>query len=215
MAARAPHVAPLSRERVVDAALALVRTRGLDALSIRAVAGQLHVSPMAVYNHVPDREGLELAMLEAVAASLPSEVSGAGPGERIAARFTAVHDLFAHELWAVHLLVRGDLVPTNSLRFADAGIADLMTTGRDAQTALLDYGFLWHLTLGELLDRHPQTPPTAGSQRRAALQAMSPDELPNYVAVNDVLDPVGAPPPCHFPRSLRLALRALRLDDAG
>lgn len=206
--------APLSRERVVDSALALVRARGLDALSIRAVAADLGVSPMAVYNHVADREGLELAMLEAVTSGLPTEVIGATARDRIGARFTAVHDLFAGEIWALHLLVRGDLVPTNSLAFADAGLADLMATGRDAQTALLDYGFLWHLTLGELLDRHPQVTPMVESQRIAALRAIDADELPNYSNVKEVLETAGVPPVCHFPRSIDLALTALRIDAA-
>lgn len=199
----------------MEAALSLVRARGLDALSIRRIAADLHVSPMAVYNHVDDREGLELAMLEAVTSRLPVRFDGASARARMRARFTALHDVFAEDIWALHLLVRGDLVPTNSLPFAEGGIAELMADGRDAPTALLDYGFLWHVALGELLDRHPAVPASAGSQRMVVLNEMSAEELPSYANVKDVLDPVDAAPPCHFPRSIELALTALRLGDAG
>jgi len=49
---------PLSRERVLTEALALVDERGLGALTMRALAGRLHVEAMSLYNHVPGKQGL-------------------------------------------------------------------------------------------------------------------------------------------------------------
>lgn len=55
---------PLSREMIADAALALVDREGLEALSMRRVAGALGVEAMALYHHFPNKEALVEAVLE-------------------------------------------------------------------------------------------------------------------------------------------------------
>jgi AcrR family transcriptional regulator len=49
----------LSRESIARAGLEIVDRRGLDALSLRAVAEALGVGTMTLYAHTPDRETLE------------------------------------------------------------------------------------------------------------------------------------------------------------
>ncbi|WP_328304468.1 TetR/AcrR family transcriptional regulator (plasmid) [Streptomyces sp. NBC_00435] len=53
---------PLSREAIVDAALALVDKEGLDALSMRRVAQELGTGAASLYAHVANKEEL-LALL--------------------------------------------------------------------------------------------------------------------------------------------------------
>lgn len=68
---------PLNRERVIDAALDLADRDGIDALTMRRLAGELGVDPMAIYNHVDGKD----ALLDALAARLWSEVQiPDGPG---------------------------------------------------------------------------------------------------------------------------------------
>ena len=57
---------PLSHERIVSAALALVDEEGLPALSMRRLAAALGVDPMAIYYYLPNRAALEDAIVEAV-----------------------------------------------------------------------------------------------------------------------------------------------------
>jgi len=47
-----------SRETIAAAALAVVDRDGLEALSMRRVAAELHVDPMMLYRSVPNREGM-------------------------------------------------------------------------------------------------------------------------------------------------------------
>ena len=61
-----PRRVPLSRPRVVRAALQLVDEKGLAALTMRGLATELGVSPMALYNHVQDKEELVDLMLDLV-----------------------------------------------------------------------------------------------------------------------------------------------------
>ncbi|NJL78820.1 MAG: TetR family transcriptional regulator [Richelia sp. SM2_1_7] len=43
---------PLSRERVLDAALSMADREGIKALSMRKLAQELGVKAMSLYNHV-------------------------------------------------------------------------------------------------------------------------------------------------------------------
>jgi AcrR family transcriptional regulator len=56
--------AALNRETVVDAALALVDHEGLDALTFRRLAGDLGVTPMALYRYVASKDELLGAMAD-------------------------------------------------------------------------------------------------------------------------------------------------------
>ncbi len=55
---------PLTRPRVVRTALRLVDEHGLPALTMRALAIELQVSPMALYNHVRDKDELVDLMVD-------------------------------------------------------------------------------------------------------------------------------------------------------
>jgi TetR/AcrR family tetracycline transcriptional repressor len=60
----------LSEDQIVDAALAIIRESGVEALSMRSLSRQLSVSPMAAYYYVRDKQGL----LDLVAKRALSEV---------------------------------------------------------------------------------------------------------------------------------------------
>jgi len=68
--ARRPERSPLSRERILEAAMSLADREGLDAISMRRVGAELGVEAMSLYRHVPNKEallaGLRSLMLEEV-----------------------------------------------------------------------------------------------------------------------------------------------------
>ena len=49
---------PLSRDRIVDGAIALVEREGVDALTMRRLGSTLGVRAMSLYNHVANRDEL-------------------------------------------------------------------------------------------------------------------------------------------------------------
>lgn len=77
--------APLTREHIVRTALAVVDRDGLKALSMRRLGAELGVDPMAVYYHIPNKEALLDAIVEAVMAGIDLSVDHRGdpPEERI------------------------------------------------------------------------------------------------------------------------------------
>jgi AcrR family transcriptional regulator len=63
-------VTGLSRDRIVEAAIALVGREGLGELSMRRLAADLGAGTMSIYNHVASKEDLLDAMVEHVVADV-------------------------------------------------------------------------------------------------------------------------------------------------
>jgi AcrR family transcriptional regulator len=68
-----PAKAPLSEEAVVDAALAILRSEGLEAVSMRRVAAALDTGAGSLYVYVAGRDGLIEAMFDRIAAGIELE----------------------------------------------------------------------------------------------------------------------------------------------
>jgi AcrR family transcriptional regulator len=74
------------RDALVAAAITVLERGGPQALTVRAVAQQADVAPMGVYNHLTDKRGLELAVIEAGFAELRdalTAVTAADPKRRM------------------------------------------------------------------------------------------------------------------------------------
>ena len=54
----------LSTDEIVDAAIAILRERGLDAVSMRNVSASLGVSPVPLYNRIGNKDALVDAMAQ-------------------------------------------------------------------------------------------------------------------------------------------------------
>lgn len=62
---------PLSRERIIAAAVELVDEQGLAALSMRRLGAALGVEAMSLYNHVENKDDVLDGMLDAVLREIP------------------------------------------------------------------------------------------------------------------------------------------------
>ena len=84
-AARRADRDPLSREVVVDTALALVTAQGVDALTMRRLATELGTAVTAIYWHVGNRDALLDLLVERVLADIGTvRPAGRTPQSRVA-----------------------------------------------------------------------------------------------------------------------------------
>src|SRR2546422_10541255 len=67
----------LTRDRLVEAALALINEEGLDGLSMRALADRLDVKAASLYWHVRDRRELLELLAEEILGSVARPKAGA------------------------------------------------------------------------------------------------------------------------------------------
>ncbi|KQV14627.1 MULTISPECIES: TetR/AcrR family transcriptional regulator [unclassified Kitasatospora] len=69
----APRRQPLSRERIVATALAIIETEGLDALSMRRVAQELGTGAASLYAHISNKDELLEQVLDLVYSEITIE----------------------------------------------------------------------------------------------------------------------------------------------
>ncbi len=99
--------APLKREHIVSTSLKLVDREGLKALSMRRLGAELGVDPMAVYYHIPNKEALLDAIVEAVMAEIDLSVDHPAdpPEERILCAAFAYRDVMLAHANALPILI--------------------------------------------------------------------------------------------------------------
>jgi AcrR family transcriptional regulator len=79
MATRTIDRVPLSRERIVDAAMALVEQRGLDGFTTRGLGIALGCEAMSIYHHFPSKHHLQDAMVERAIGGIADPPGGSDP----------------------------------------------------------------------------------------------------------------------------------------
>ncbi|MFD0689826.1 TetR/AcrR family transcriptional regulator [Actinomadura fibrosa] len=136
--------APLDRERIVAAAVALADEGGLEAVSLRKVAARLDVGPMRLYGYISTKEELFDLMVDEVHAEILPEVL---PGERAGGWREALRDrahrtrraVHRHE-WLADLLGGRPALGPNALAVTEStlaaldGLADVDTVLRAVET---------------------------------------------------------------------------------
>jgi AcrR family transcriptional regulator len=94
--------APLTRDRIVAAAVDMADAEGLDALSMRKLAAVLGYEPMSLYNHIDNKDDLLAGMVDAVAAEMTAPDRGDWRASLHAVLSASRDALVAHP-WAARL----------------------------------------------------------------------------------------------------------------
>jgi AcrR family transcriptional regulator len=183
----------LTRERVVEEALAVIAHDGANALTMRRLAARLGVVPGALYNHVRNKQQLHDLLLDGVLAEVDLDLDPAlgwtGQLKVLAHRLRQV--LEAHPGVAGILKTRDPLGP-HSLALAEAFLSPLQTAGfadREAGLAfflLLDYtiGFAVNSPATSVNEQRVRDPATR-SQLHQFFRSLPPDRFPALVALGE------------------------------
>ena len=91
---------PLSRDRVLHAAVALADAGGVDALSMRRLAQELGVVPMALYKHVASKDELLDGMVDLLVAEIDPPPAGTGWKAAIRERVLSARRVWLRHPWA-------------------------------------------------------------------------------------------------------------------
>jgi AcrR family transcriptional regulator len=130
----------LTRARLVQAALGIADSEGLDAVSIRRVAAELGVRPMSLYTHIASKDDLVALMFNEISGQLlVPEPLPEGWREALRAIARRAHDAYLAHPWMLHAFGRRPRVGPNQLRRAEqsaAAVAGLGLEPSDAWTAL-------------------------------------------------------------------------------
>src|SRR3569832_239059 len=95
---------PLSRERIVAAALAVIEKEGLAGFSTRKLGQRLHVEAMSIYHHFPSKQHLLDALVEHAISQVDVPEPGPDPQESMR-RCLLSYRAMAHRFPALFPLV--------------------------------------------------------------------------------------------------------------
>ena len=95
---------PLTRERIVQAALDLADSEGIAGLSMRKLEQQLSVEAMSLYNHVSNKDDLFDGMVDAVFRQIGIPECGTDWKEAMRQRALTMRAVLLQHPWALGLL---------------------------------------------------------------------------------------------------------------
>ena len=173
---------PLSRERILAAALEVVDEQGIDALSMRKLGQSLGYEAMSLYNHVANKDDLLDGILDLVLAEMePPAPDGGLPAIRASA--LSAHEALKRHPWAATMLMSAPRIRPARIQYMEALLASLRNTGLSAETTYHAY---------HVLDAH-----IIGFSLWASTHGKMPDNIEDVRAWFDEMIPVATLPHLH------------------
>jgi TetR/AcrR family transcriptional regulator, tetracycline repressor protein len=151
----------LTRQQVIDEAMRLVDAEGLDALTLRALAGRLGVQAPTLYWHVKNKAELLDALADAIMDDALDTVPDAGPkgewqGWLLAALLELRRALLAHPDGA--RIVSGARYSMRRADFSERAMSTLAAHGLELQRARMTVLVGERYTVGYVLEEQAPVP---------------------------------------------------------
>jgi AcrR family transcriptional regulator len=118
---------PLTRERVLRAAVELADERGIESLTMRNLGHELGVEAMSLYNHVANKEDVLNGLVEVVVGEVLAAVDEIEPPASAAEwkdvlrrRILAAREILLRHRWAPGVLESRDDIPPSLVPYYDS-----------------------------------------------------------------------------------------------
>jgi AcrR family transcriptional regulator len=189
-----PNRARLTERLIATAALAIVDAHGIDALTMRRLAAELGTTPMALYNHFPDKDGVLEAVAQLVLAEIEAPADPAGWQEAVTTIMRSARETALRHPHAAPLIARFPPRTPDALAFVEAGFRAFRAAGFDPAATAMAYRILAAYSLGsqqiELTDyfaAHPAAKEPDGSLDAGSRHRFLPtvEEVGPHLAVAD------------------------------
>lgn len=162
---------PLSRDRILAAALAIVDREGLAALSMRRVAEAVGVEAMSLYHHVANKAALLDGVFELVLAELPPWRRGGGWRAELRARSLDLRGVLRAHPNALPLFATRPAVTPAAIAHLEAGLEALRSAGLPIGDALATFQVLLAYVVGHAIASYAAHDADAAAPDYAALPA--------------------------------------------
>ena len=167
-----PKRTPLSRERVLRAAIALADERGAQELTMRKLAQDLGVEAMSLYNHVASKDDLLDGMIDIVVSEIEAPSAGGDWKAELRKRAVSTREALNRHRWAIgEMEGRGSHGPSN-LRLHDAVLGCLRAAGFSVEMTVHAYSVQDAYIYGFALQQSDMSPESPEDFAAVAQQQM-------------------------------------------
>jgi len=180
---------PLSKERVLRAAIALADGSGIESLSMRKLGQRLGVEAMSLYNHVANKDEILDGMVDLVVGEIDLPAEGADWKTAMRRRAISAHEVLVRHAWASSQIVSRVNVGPAMLRYVDSTLGALREAG--FSYALVDRAwnamdsYIYGFTLQEL--NFPFQPEEYADVAAAYRPQISADDYPYLVELTELV----------------------------
>ena len=174
----------ISRDRVLEAAVAFADQHGLEALSMRKLGEALGVEAMSLYNHVANKEALLDGMVDLVFAEIDLP-AGHDWKKALRRRAVSMREALTRHRWAIGLMESRTSPGAATLRQHDAVLGCLLAAGFSMELTAHAFSAIDSYVYGFALQEKGlpfDTPEQTAEMARAMLAAFPVDEFPHLAA---------------------------------
>ena len=158
----------LDRSRVLDEAIAFADARGVDALSMRALAERLGVGAMTLYSYVANKDELLAGMVDAVVGRIDPPDPDVDPRDALARSSASAHRVLLDHPWAAMQWMRSLPGPLRTA-YMEALLRALTDWGLDDDLVYRGYhAVTMHIVGFTTQELGYQNPPGGGTLADAA-----------------------------------------------
>jgi AcrR family transcriptional regulator len=124
---------PLSRDRLLGAAIDLADQGGIESLTMRRLAQELGVEAMTLYYYVANKDEILNGMVDLVVSEIELPTSGGEWKAAIRQTAIAAHQVLLRHRWAASLMLSSAGVSKARLRYMNAILGTLRQAGFAAE----------------------------------------------------------------------------------
>jgi AcrR family transcriptional regulator len=140
--AEAPPRIRLSRDRVLSAAVSLADQDGIESLTMRKLAQEFGVVPMALYKHVANKDDMLDGMVDVIFSEIDLPPNGTDWKTGMRQRAVSARQVLARHRWAIGLTESRRKPGATNLRHHDSVIGCLREAGFSIEMAIHAYSAL-------------------------------------------------------------------------
>jgi TetR/AcrR family transcriptional regulator, tetracycline repressor protein len=126
----------VERDDLLDATLRIIDSEGTDAVTMRRLATELGVSPMAAYRHVSSKDELLRLAAAAVVRGMPAPAPGTSWPDALQAFFEIFHDRLLEHPGVARLFGGQTFLSETVYAVSDPVFQTLLDAGFDPDTAV-------------------------------------------------------------------------------
>ncbi len=161
----------LTRNRVIEAAIALADATGVDALTIRKLAQALDVKPMTIYHHVAGKDAIIDGMVDQVFSEIDLPSTDTDWKSAMRQRASSARSVLARHPWAAPLMESRKTPGPATLEHHDAVLGCLRSGGLSVEMTAHAYAVIDAFIYGFAL-QEASLPATGGNEMAELAEAI-------------------------------------------
>lgn len=142
---------PLTKDRILEAAVDVVDRSGLEALTMRRLGSELGFEAMSLYKHVANKDEILDGMVELVVSQIEIPEEGSEWRDAMRRRAVSAREVLGCHSWAIGLFESRGFKGPGAMRYLDAILGNLTSSGFSIENAAHAFWLLDCYVYGQIV----------------------------------------------------------------